>query len=82
MNFNRDATTQEASAFPSVNGRATNQHFICCSYLFNLAVLFMFSRKNNTTGLKKKSKGYEFFLSLTQICTKSLDVPIIFWPCL
>lgn len=50
MNFNTDATAQEVSAFPSVSGRAANQHFICCSYLFNLEVLIMFSRKKNTTG--------------------------------
>lgn len=57
----RDATAQEASAFSSVSGRAANQHFTCCSYLFNLAVLLMFSRKNNMTGLKKKVNAVKFF---------------------
>lgn len=68
MNFNRDVTAQDASAFPSVSGRAANQHFICCSYLFNLAVLIMFSRKNNTTGFKKKVKAVIFFFPHTNIC--------------
>lgn len=74
MNFNRDATPQEASTFPPVSARAEknqNQYFICCSCLFNPAVCIGFLRNNEKTGFKKKlnCKGYElFFFPPTNMC--------------